>query len=57
MLKPIKNFILSEDGSLIEKLAEILILGLGSTAIYFGVLTALRQKGGELIDTINTMDF
>ncbi len=52
-----KNFICSEDGEMVEYLARIVIIGLGSTAVLFGVLAALRIKGGELTNAIDTMDF
>lgn len=53
MKNKIKYFVCSEEGSTAEYLIRILVIGLGATAIFFGILIALRHQGGIIIDNIN----
>ncbi|MCL4439643.1 MAG: hypothetical protein M1609_03325 [Firmicutes bacterium] len=53
----LKTWLLTEDGSIIEYLVKVIILGLGSAGILFGILEVLRIKGGELSDSISRMGF
>lgn len=53
----IMNFLKSEDGTITEYLVRILIISLGGASILFGILIACRQKGGEIINAINTVGF
>ncbi|MGB9858595.1 MAG: hypothetical protein ACPLQP_01520 [Moorellaceae bacterium] len=52
-----RKLLVSEDGVTIEKLVEIIVIGLGSTAILFGILAALRLKAGEIIQKIISFHF
>lgn len=52
-----KNFFLNEDADLVEYLVRVTIIGLGGAAILFGILAALRQQGGVLIDQIQSFNF
>lgn len=53
----LKRFLKEETGTMVETLIKYVIIGLGSATIFFGILIALRQKGGELIDIINSLTF
>ena len=55
-MRTFKKFILSEAGDVAEYMIRLTIITLGGTAILFGVLEALRYKGGVLIEHINNMD-
>lgn len=57
MFKKLKSFLLAEDGTVMEYLIQIVIIGLGSAAILFGILAALRYQGGVLIERIRALDF
>lgn len=56
-MKGFLDFLKSEDGELIQYLIKTVIVGLGGAAIYFGILAAARQKGGELIGAIRNVEF
>lgn len=47
----------TEEGSTVEYLMRVLIIGLGSCVIFFGILAAFRQKGGQIIDAIHSFGF
>lgn len=57
MIERLKQFIKGEEGTTLEYLVKVIIIGLGSAAILFGILTALRQRGGEIIERINEVNF
>ncbi len=52
-----KNFLLNEEGTIAEYLIRVTIVSLGSTAILFGILAALRLQGGNVINAINSFSF
>jgi hypothetical protein len=56
MVKKIKDFLADETGSTVEKIVLILVFGLGSAAIFFGILAALRVQGGTLIENIESLN-
>lgn len=56
-MKKIREWLLSEDGATVEYLVRVLVIGLGSAAILFGILAALRQQGAALIERIELMGF
>lgn len=53
----IKKLIFNEEGDIIEYLIRVIIVGLGSAAIFFGILAALRLQGGRIIETISKFSF
>ncbi|MGB9793351.1 MAG: hypothetical protein ACPLTR_12385 [Thermacetogeniaceae bacterium] len=53
----LKEFLLSEDGSIMEYLVQIIIIGLGSAAILFGILAALRHQGGVIVERVRSLEF
>lgn len=57
MFKKLKSFLLAEDGTILEYLIQIIIIGLGSAAILFGILAALRQQGGVIVERIRSYGF
>ncbi len=57
MIARIKRFLTGETGTMVETLIRYVIIGLGSASVFFGILIALRHKGGELIDIINSLSF
>lgn len=57
MFKKLKSFLLAEDGTIMEYLIQIVIIGLGSAAILFGILAALRYQGGVIIERIRSFSF
>lgn len=52
-----KRFLLAEEGSIMEYLIQIIIIGLGSAAILFGILAALRHQGGVIVERIRSVEF
>lgn len=52
-----KSLLLGEEGDLVEYLVRVTVIGLGSAAIFFGILAALRRQGGVLIDRIESLGF
>lgn len=53
----LKRFLFDEKGSTLEYLLRTLIIGLGSLAILFGILIALRHQGGVIIENIKSLNF
>lgn len=51
----IKHFLLNEEGMTIEYLIQVIVIGLGSLSILFGILAALRHQGGVIIEHIDSM--
>ena len=57
MWNRLKRLLISEEGVTVEKLVEIIVIGLGSAAVLFGILAALRLKAGEIIEKIQSFRF
>lgn len=57
MWKDLKKLLVSEEGITVEKLVEVIVIGLGSAAVLFGILAAIRLKAGEIIDKILNFQF
>jgi len=55
MINRIRKFLASEEGFTVEYLVYVIVIGLGSAAILFGILVAIRHQGGVIIDGINSM--
>lgn len=52
-----RQFFLGESGDIVEYLVRVIVIGLGSAAILFGILAALRLQGGTIIERIQSVDF
>lgn len=53
----IRHFLADEQGDTWEYLIRVLVVGLGGATILFGILGALRQQGGKIIDAIDSFNF
>lgn len=53
----LKKILLKEDGTTLEYLIRVAIIGLGSATVLFGILIALRLQGGKIIEGISNMGF
>jgi hypothetical protein len=53
----VKKLLFTENGSTLEYLVRVIVIGLGSATILFGILAALRLQGGVLIDRIGHIGF
>jgi len=51
------SLLTGERGSILEYLVKVIVIGLGSAAILFGILVALRQQGGKIIEGISGISF
>lgn len=56
-MRRIQKFVFKEEGNTWEYLIGTIIIGLGSAAIFFGILAALRLQGGKIIETITNFHF
>ncbi|MGI9951286.1 hypothetical protein V3F56_02900 [Moorellaceae bacterium AZ2] len=52
-----RKLLIFEEGITVEKLVEVIVIGLGSAAVLFGILAALRLKAGEIIQKILSFRF
>lgn len=57
MLKRFIEFIKNEDGDTTEFLVRVIIIGLGSSTVFFSILAAIRVLGGKVSAGIGNINF
>lgn len=56
LLKSVKDFIKDEEGYTVESLVWTLVVGLGASAIAFGLMDANRFQGGGIRDDMKAIE-